>query len=541
MEDILKCEETLLTLLDNDFTSGGNIDFTEDVKNGRFLKLLRSTKCQQIFLSYVEQYTTDSSVDEILEKSVITYMENDAIAPNQQLEVLSVGVASLYAFIQSNWTGPSVVTDAPNCVFPWLQSWIESGKSEKDVQTLVTECLILDGEACNTNMSSPELLLAARLIICACCSVPQPLTEARALGLRTKFQVRELPQLTVQISVPENRPLSFPAVQQEHLPKDLKLDDEVRLDKIKFTNASDGKFPDMHPIEQAVVLGTFYSSSNQHLISLLLKCVCILSQPLCWSLQMSALLERSNIEKDHSRSVERSMMQTEYAESIPHLRESLNINSLQVSLWFRLGFAALDQEDWNLCVTAYQRYCSLDPESFEAWNNLSKAYVKLNQKFRAWKTLQEALKWDFENWKLWDNYMVVSVDLSEFHEVMKAYNRILDLKPKHVDIEVLRILVEALTSKFEDPQLIQQAEKLFIRLTQEVRGNHLIWQQHAKLILLHNRNKESFDTMEKAISSLQRGFWCADEDFNRGTKESLFTMQLTSQLATSKFQNIILF
>ena len=42
------------------------------------------------------------------------------------------------------------------------------------------------------------------------------------------------------------------------------------------------------------------------------------------------------------------------------------------------------------------------------------------------------------------------------------------MKPKHVDVEVLRILVEALSDKFKEPQLIQSAEKLFVRLTQEV-------------------------------------------------------------------------
>jgi hypothetical protein len=52
----------------------------------------------------------------------------------------------------------------------------------------------------------------------------------------------------------------------------------------------------------------------------------------------------------------------QYAESIPHFRESLAINSLQVTLWFNLGYAALHEEDWSLCATAYQRYCSLDPE-----------------------------------------------------------------------------------------------------------------------------------------------------------------------------------
>ena len=37
--------------------------------------------------------------------------------------------------------------------------------------------------------------------------------------------------------------------------QDLKLDDEVRLDKIKFSDDSAGEFPVMHPVEQAVVLG----------------------------------------------------------------------------------------------------------------------------------------------------------------------------------------------------------------------------------------------------------------------------------------------
>lgn len=56
-------------------------------------------------------------------------------------------------------------------------------------------------------------------------------------------------------------------------------------------------------------------------------------------------------------------------------------------------------------------------QSFEAWNNLSKAYVKMNQKVRAWKTLQESLKWNYENWRVWDNYMIVSTDVGEFQEV----------------------------------------------------------------------------------------------------------------------------
>jgi hypothetical protein len=32
-------------------------------------------------------------------------------------------------------------------------------------------------------------------------------------------------------------------------------------------------------------------------------------------------------------------------------------------------------------------------------------------------TLQESLKWNYENWRVWDNYMIVSTDVCKFHEV----------------------------------------------------------------------------------------------------------------------------
>jgi hypothetical protein len=56
-------------------------------------------------------------------------------------------------------------------------------------------------------------------------------------------------------------------------------------------------------------------------------------------------------------------------------------------------------------------------QSFEAWNNLSKAYSKMNQKFRAWMALQESLKRNYENWHIWENYIFVSTSIGKFHEV----------------------------------------------------------------------------------------------------------------------------
>lgn len=125
-----------------------------------------------------------------------------------------------------------------------------------------------------------------------------------------------------------------------------------------------------------------------------------------------------------------------YSECIPHFQKSLAINSLQESIWIRLAFSAMEVEDWEIAAGAYRRYCSLNSEvylvrlfrhkfilmiigfkSFEAWNNVAKCYVKLGQKARAWRALQEAVKCQYENWKVWDNLMVVSIDCCEYDEV----------------------------------------------------------------------------------------------------------------------------
>lgn len=50
----------------------------------------------------------------------------------------------------------------------------------------------------------------------------------------------------------------------------------------------------------------------------------------------------------------------QYKEAIPHLKLSVELNNIQEDVWIRLGFAALETEDWKLAVTAYKRYCALE-------------------------------------------------------------------------------------------------------------------------------------------------------------------------------------
>lgn len=60
---------------------------------------------------------------------------------------------------------------------------------------------------------------------------------------------------------------------------------------------------------------------------------------------------------------------------------------------------------------------------------MAKAYIKLGDKAKAWKTLQDAIKCNYDNWQIWDNLMIVSIDLGEFSEVC-TYNFLIIIKHK---------------------------------------------------------------------------------------------------------------
>ncbi|CAG9862170.1 unnamed protein product [Phyllotreta striolata] len=177
----------------------------------------------------------------------------------------------------------------------------------------------------------------------------------------------------------------------------------------------------------------------------------------------------------------------QYDECIPHFEKSLSINPLQADIWFRLGYAALQTENWQTAATAYRRYTTLEPESFEAWNNLAQAYIKIGNKRNAHQAILEALKCNFENWKVWENLLVISCDISNFSDVIRAYHRLLDLKEKYINVEVLNVLVYNVCNDLNDCEgqscrrFLKKTRELLGRVTAVYPGEGYVWELYANL------------------------------------------------------------
>ena len=139
-----------------------------------------------------------------------------------------------------------------------------------------------------------------------------------------------------------------------------------------------------------------------------------------------------------------------------------------------LGSASFRSENWSTAVKAFRKCTHLEPDSHETWNNLAASYIKLNDKNKAHAVFQEALKFDYDNAKIWENFLWTSTDCCYFEDVIRAYNRLMDLKEKYIDTEVLRALKVSVAQKMKDPNDIsihifkKSILKLFGRITSMV-------------------------------------------------------------------------
>uniref|UniRef100_A0A1I7TWW5 TPR_REGION domain-containing protein n=1 Tax=Caenorhabditis tropicalis TaxID=1561998 RepID=A0A1I7TWW5_9PELO len=178
------------------------------------------------------------------------------------------------------------------------------------------------------------------------------------------------------------------------------------------------------------------------------------------------------------------LMDKKYEEAYTHLKRSLELQPIQLGTWFNAGYCAWKLENYKESTQCYHRCVSLQPDHFEAWNNLSAAYIRYGQKEKAWKLLQEALKYNYEHPNVWENYMLLSVDVGEFSQAIHSYHRLLDMNKRGADEDVLELIAQEILRKeaelteslkkteLEEKEEIQKVKEEMIKLLARISANH---------------------------------------------------------------------
>ncbi len=231
------------------------------------------------------------------------------------------------------------------------------------------------------------------------------MSETGAMGRRTKFQVKDLAQFTLDVEQAKSVDGSVDgSLSTEDLPRDIKLDDEVRLDKIKFTDSDrNSRLLSLGPTEQAVVLAMFtikqHSMPKDELtheeLAPYLEAILGSASRQCWALRFSALLCRSKLEGRERRTVERSLAQVEtLVESLKATdiaNRSQRLNATYVS---RLPpFWQVESELCRLYQSLGSTKAALDIAlRLRQWDDVIHCYHLLQLRHKAAEVIREQLE-----------------------------------------------------------------------------------------------------------------------------------------------------
>ncbi|KAJ2830444.1 hypothetical protein FBU31_002485, partial [Coemansia sp. 'formosensis'] len=142
----------------------------------------------------------------------------------------------------------------------------------------------------------------------------------------------------------------------------------------------------------------------------------------------------------------------EYALCVESYELALALNPLFEKSWYVLGCAAMQVSRWEVAAGAFQRVVVLEHDNGEAWNNLASVYMHMGSEHRgrAWYALREAVKAKFDSWRVWANFLTVSVGVGQMSSAIHAMTRVVELRADKdgaasVDLDALRTIIHAVT------------------------------------------------------------------------------------------------
>jgi tetratricopeptide (TPR) repeat protein len=131
----------------------------------------------------------------------------------------------------------------------------------------------------------------------------------------------------------------------------------------------------------------------------------------------------------------------------------------------------------------------------------------LDRKRDAWQALKQATAGNYENWKIWQNYMFVSIDVGEFPEAIRSMKRVIDvLGAKQgeacLDEEVVEILVQRAVQ--DEPEEERGIARLVMDLFTKsvlplITSSARLWNAAARLYLWKGLYSEALDAHVKAF------------------------------------------
>ncbi|KAG7193923.1 uncharacterized protein KQ657_005122 [Scheffersomyces spartinae] len=208
-------------------------------------------------------------------------------------------------------------------------------------------------------------------------------------------------------------------------------------------------------------------------------------------------------------------------DAIKHMNDCLKINPLNYENWFFYGCLGLESGQFELSAEAFTRCVGLDDDNAHALSNLATSFIQLGQMKQAYNALKKAvsISQDKPSWKILENFLIVSVRLNEWNDVLMASRELINVKVKanrsesSVDIPVIEQLVEILvTSEYptgEEQQRLSHFQASCIdfvcnMLPTVINSSGRLWRLISRVELWRKKPWAALECYEKAYRALSQ-------------------------------------
>ncbi|KAJ3845906.1 hypothetical protein EV368DRAFT_53429 [Lentinula lateritia] len=244
-----------------------------------------------------------------------------------------------------------------------------------------------------------------------------------ALGKRTKFQQTELSQLVLlaeshlpDVNSEKTEVLSTNEPDQAVVPETLALNDDTLLEKTEFTSSrlladpsssslyriDPSNQPPLHPLDQCILLSLCLNVRNTSPLHGLTSeqmspyVARVISHPRNWTIHTMALLLRSRLEANRTRTVERSTLQLQ---ALVDQMPATDVEAAPVSERLRYLHSISLPPKWELERELANRFISLGVirsaldiyERLEMWEEVVKCHVSLDRPDRGITIVKDLL------------------------------------------------------------------------------------------------------------------------------------------------------
>ncbi|CAG8717496.1 11891_t:CDS:1 [Acaulospora morrowiae] len=362
------------------------------------------------------------------------------------------------------------------------------------------------------------------------------------LGKRTKFQSFDVSQLLIVAKSAESEDPDEIKGESEkkEVPKALPLDDDVLLEKIEFSKSSDessSAHQELDPrnqgnlkvIDQCLLLAFCLNVKNtnpthgittEQMVPYVTR---VLENPNNWMVYTMALLLRSRLEKERSRTIERSVLQLQaLVDQFP-----LELSSAQERMSY--FYQILLPSKWDMEKELAIQYLSLGVirsalqifERLEMWEDVINCYIMLEKEEKAREIINEQLKanpnspklhcllGDIEkNPKHWEDAWEMSghrygramrslglywYKQKDYHKSIECYGKALKINPI---FENSWFIQGCAAMHVEDWETAAQA---FTRVISINTDNSEAWNNLASAYLRQNRKTDAFNSFQQGL------------------------------------------